>query len=296
MYRLLSLRGAPARASGCRSIILAGALVVIAVGEVRGQDAAAPLDFSSITPEAFQAPQARPVDDANFKAAAPFQQKAAPAKALSTAGPPAQRDPNIVLAAAGEPVAPAAKDGAPAQRTAPRNSAPLPISHTEKPKPLASAASSDTSGKSSMFPRGLDSLLTVLGSLGIVLGLFVVVAWCLRKSVPKSGRSLPVEVMEVLGRAPLSGRQQVHLIRFGGKLVLVTATPNGVDAISEITDPQEVDRIAGYCEEAGGRASFRGILDRLETWNEADEPARRPNRTIASMLGSKHRRTEDEYV
>ena len=46
-----------------------------------------------------------------------------------------------------------------------------------------------------------DSLITVAASLGIVLGLFFVLMWCFRRGMPKSTRSLPPEVVEVLGKA-----------------------------------------------------------------------------------------------
>jgi flagellar biogenesis protein FliO len=148
----------------------------------------------------------------------------------------------------------------------------------------------------------IDSFLTVAGSLGIVLGLFLVTIWCLRRGMPKSTRSLPPEVVEVLGRAPLAGRQQMHLIRFGNKLVLATVSPAGVDSISEITDPIEVNRLAGYCEgtRAGSAtASFRGILDRLDerdNYEAPEEYQRRPKRDLTSVVGLKCSRAEDDYV
>ena len=135
-------------------------------------------------------------------------------------------------------------------------------------------------------------------SLGIVLGLFFVIVWCLRRGMPKAIRPLPAEVVEVLGRTPLAGRQQMHLIRLGSKLVLVAVSPQGVDTISEITNPAEADRLAGYCEttrSASATASFRGLLDRLAEREPLDheEPAPRGRR-----LGSGRPKVdaEDTYV
>jgi flagellar protein FliO/FliZ len=177
---------------------------------------------------------------------------------------------------------------------------PLPIARSSLASPASEVDKSDapTAGDGAL---GMDSLLTVAGSLGIVMGLFMVTMWCLRRGMPKSARPLPVEVVEVLGRLPLAGRQQMHLIRFGSKLVLAAVSPSGFDAISEITDPVEADRLLGYCEQtrsSSATSSFRGILDRLDerSLRNAEEHGRRPQREYSSLAAHKSARMEDEYA
>jgi flagellar biogenesis protein FliO len=263
-----------------------------------GQETAPIFDGGSVSPKAFQPPHQE-------LARVPGAQKISGANGES-------RDRVLVPAHRTQPIPPAVAAASHQQAAAPTQAqeiipastsaakTPKLLSHGEKPKPLAPAAAAATDSGTSLN-RGLDSLMTVLGSMGIVLGLFVVTAWCLRRSVPKSGRPLPAEVVEVLGRAPLAGKLQMHLIRFGSKLVLVAASPDGVKAICEITESQEVDRIAGYCQEKApysATSAFRGILDRLDKrgWQEDEEPVEPPNRGFASLVGRKGRRAEDEYV
>jgi flagellar biogenesis protein FliO len=62
---------------------------------------------------------------------------------------------------------------------------------------------------------------------------------------------LPREAVEVLGRTTLLGRQQVHLVRCGNKIVLLSVTPGGVETLTEIADPAEVDRLHSICQPAG---------------------------------------------
>ena len=115
------------------------------------------------------------------------------------------------------------------------------------------------------------STSSLLGSLGIVVGLFLLAAWMLRRAMPRASQSLPTGVVEVLGRAPLTGRQHAHLIRCGNKLLLVSITPAGMETLTEITDPVEVDRIAGICQQGRGNsttAAFRKVFSDL-----AAEPA-----------------------
>jgi len=42
---------------------------------------------------------------------------------------------------------------------------------------------------------------------------------------------------------------ELLLLRVGNKLVLVAVTPGGAEALTEVTDPAEVDRIVGLCQQ-----------------------------------------------
>lgn len=114
--------------------------------------------------------------------------------------------------------------------------------------------------------NGLPELRTVAASLAVVLALFFVVAWMMKKSLPKSAGLLPREVVQVLGRTQLAGRQFVHLVRCGNKLLLVNVTPSGAETLTEIVDPVEVDRISGLCAQRNphsATAAFQDVLQQL---------------------------------
>ncbi len=131
--------------------------------------------------------------------------------------------------------------------------------------PLTPSSKTD-SRDSSKMPGGLPSMVTVFGGLGVVLGIFLLIAWLIRRAAPQGLTRLPSEAFEVLGRAPLAGRQNVHLLRCGNKLLLVSVTPAGTETLTEITGPQEVDRLAGLCRQAGPQSStaaFRQIFQQL---------------------------------
>jgi flagellar biogenesis protein FliO len=120
--------------------------------------------------------------------------------------------------------------------------------------------------KSASSSRTLGAIVSVVVSLAVVLGLFLAVAWLMRRGMPNSARRLPGEVVEVLGRTPLAGRQQMHVLRFGNKLLLVAASATGVDTIGEITDPLEIDRLAGLCaaqEATSASTTFKQIFGQL---------------------------------
>ena len=110
----------------------------------------------------------------------------------------------------------------------------------------------------------LQMLVSMGSSLLIVLGLFLGAAWFYRKSISTSlGAGIPKQVVDVLGRTPIAARQQLVLVRFGSKLVLVSIVQGEARAISEIDEPLEVDRLAGLCESSKPGSisqSFRSIL------------------------------------
>ncbi len=121
---------------------------------------------------------------------------------------------------------------------------------------------------------GLASPLAIAGSLGLVLGLFLVVAWIVRRTVPGEAAALPSEVVEVLGRAALAGKAQVHLVRCGGKLLLVSLSPAGAETLTEITDADEVTRLAGLCHQTrpgSTTAAFRQVLQQFTGQPTVDE-------------------------
>lgn len=129
--------------------------------------------------------------------------------------------------------------------------------------PLAAAGNARQPTGKSGRPSGLPSLVTAGSSLAVVLGLFFVFAWVMRRTTPGGLTLLPSEVVEILGRAPLASRQQVHLIRLGSKLLLVSVTQAGVETLSEVTDPEEVDRLAGICRQTQSGSSteaFRQVF------------------------------------
>lgn len=132
-----------------------------------------------------------------------------------------------------------------------------------EPRPLKPPSSADSKSVGKGTTGTVQMFISVLSSLAIVIGLIFAAAWFYRKAAPKMSGALPKQVVQVLGRTPLAPRQQLVLLRLGSKLVLVSNLHGEVRTISEITDPLEVDRLAGLCESAQPGSiseSFRSVL------------------------------------
>ncbi len=111
-----------------------------------------------------------------------------------------------------------------------------------------------------------QSLVGMLGSLVLVVGLFILCLWVMRRSMPAASQPLPAEVVTILGRLPLASRQMAQLIHFGNKLVLVSVTPNGCETLSEVTDPAEVNHLLGLLEKQkpnSSSANFQKVFSEM---------------------------------
>ena len=115
-------------------------------------------------------------------------------------------------------------------------------------------------------PSASGTIVNIVSSLAIVLGLFFLTVWFIRRGTTGAGGALPSDVVQVLGRSQLSQKQQLQLIRVGGKLVLVAVSASGAQTLTEVTNASEVERLATACEASrGGSASesFRQVLSQL---------------------------------
>jgi flagellar biogenesis protein FliO len=156
-----------------------------------------------------------------------------------------------------------------------------PLRHAAEADPIKLRRRGDAAGEAANgrhVPAAAGSLVTVAASLAIVLGLFFVLVWITRKNMPRAMVGLSSQVVEVLGRAPLGQRQQMHLVRIGNKLLLVCVTPAGAHTLTEVTDPAQVDQLVALCRQdrsAGITHSFRNVLSRRNdaAAASADSPA-----------------------
>ncbi|MDR1052896.1 MAG: hypothetical protein LBL39_01865 [Planctomycetaceae bacterium] len=91
--------------------------------------------------------------------------------------------------------------------------------------------------------------VSIIGSLLIVISVFLIFALLFRKISPTASQALPKEAFENLGRAFLSQKLQVNLLRLGNRLILVSTTNDSITPITEITDPDEVVAVLGMCRQ-----------------------------------------------
>jgi flagellar biogenesis protein FliO len=118
----------------------------------------------------------------------------------------------------------------------------------------------------------IDSVGTAGAGLALVVGLFLLCMTLMRRSGPSPTSPLPRDAVAVLGRVPLMPKQFAHLLQVGNKLVLVSISGDRTDTITEITEPEEVDRMLSLCMKGNKQSSsaeFQRMLQQM-----AKEPTR----------------------
>ena len=129
-------------------------------------------------------------------------------------------------------------------------------------KPSSKGATGDLDKPKSSW----SAALSMFFSLAVVLSFFLLVAWLVKKSQPNSFLKLPGEVVQVMGRSPMAPRQQMYVVRFGSKLLLISHQPGQTQTLCEISNSDEVQRLAGLCEanHPGSISnSFRDVLKQV---------------------------------
>jgi flagellar biogenesis protein FliO len=120
----------------------------------------------------------------------------------------------------------------------------------------------------------------VLAALGIVIGLILVLRWCGKFFFPAASGRGAGRAIEVLSRSPLSPKQQVMLIRVGRRLIVVGDSGSQMNALCEITDPDEIAELAGQLQASkspSGGGMFGTLFGRSR--REYESPADAPVET-----------------
>ena len=129
----------------------------------------------------------------------------------------------------------------------PRGSGPLPL--TGGPAPERPAARPATP----LRPLGDWTVLVAIAAAFALVGAF-------RLGALRRGRSLPSDVFELLGEAPLGGQQTVRVVRFGPRTLLLGVSSSGCHTLAELDDAQATERIVAACRKdpVGERRAPRG--------------------------------------
>lgn len=114
------------------------------------------------------------------------------------------------------------------------------------PLPRRSDAASRDSNRA--HSNGATGWSATLWPLLFVVGLIVLGTRWLKSRTPSAARGLPNEVFEVLGRQAIDPRTSVVLARCGSRLLVLSSSPHGLRTLAEITDPVEIDCLAGLCQ------------------------------------------------
>ena len=92
-------------------------------------------------------------------------------------------------------------------------------------------------------------------SLGLVLGLIVVARFAMRRLFPAATVGRSSQVIKVLSRSVLAPKQQFLLLQVGRRLIVVGDSGASMNALAEISDPDEVAALVGQLSSEQSAAS-----------------------------------------
>ena len=131
-----------------------------------------------------------------------------------------------------------AEEGYPPRSRETSRSLPLP-SRTSAVTPNASNRGKTISSSTSLW--------TTFISLGLIVGTIVLVGRGLKRYGLQGTHALPIDALEVLGRRTIEPKIAVHLVRCGSRILVLGVGSDGVRTLSEIDDPEEVERLTNAC-------------------------------------------------
>jgi flagellar biogenesis protein FliO len=131
-----------------------------------------------------------------------------------------------------------------------------------RPAPAGSASSS-------------YSLWRVIGSLALVLLLIFVVRWLGRHFLGLSSVRDSSGVIQVLCKSVLSPKQRLLLVQVGRRVVLVADCGSQMNALCEITDPEEIAALAGQIQQRKADSSTNAFLSLMGHASKQFEDAER---------------------
>lgn len=133
-----------------------------------------------------------------------------------------------------------------------------------------------TSARSSFGDMGRRSWTWAWLPIALVVVLWWIVGR-VRNGKARDHNLLPEGVIVPLGRRSIGGGHVVQLIRIGSRILVVTPTAEGLKSLTEIDDPQEVERLVSLClQPRQGSPGIAGLFGqrpiRTETQSERPQP------------------------
>ncbi len=86
-----------------------------------------------------------------------------------------------------------------------------------------------------------------LWTWSVLIGVLGAGVAALRFWRPRPWTGLSTSAVDVLGRVPLNTKQQLHVVRFGKRVLLVAASETSASTLGELTDEAEVAELLASC-------------------------------------------------
>jgi flagellar biosynthetic protein FliO len=111
--------------------------------------------------------------------------------------------------------------------------------------------------------------------LAIVLALVLGAAWAVKRYLPARRLVMGSGVLEVVARLPLSPKQSLVLVKMGQRMVLVGVTPERVNSVCLVDDPEQVaeltGRIASQARDSSAHEFGQSLDEQADTFDSGED-------------------------
>jgi flagellar biosynthetic protein FliO len=135
-------------------------------------------------------------------------------------------------------------------------------------RPLNFSLAMSTDTRVSEAASGYTDTLKLIASLGAVIALIAFAVWGFRRFAPRTASMFASENLRVVSRTYLGPKQAVYLVKAPGRLLVVASAQDSITLLSEITDPDEIERTIGAAHAGHPKSqtkSFTNVLSGLST-------------------------------
>ena len=160
-----------------------------------------------------------------------------------------------------------------------KNFIPLVGNSNKKSSPIKMPQKGESKSGKKTTAVDQQKLLYVGGCVGIVLLLFFGVRWLSNRSEIGSGTpfasrtNIPDNVLQVLGKAPLSPQQELHLVKLADRILLLAVSQNTTETLGEVSEPDEVEAVVRLCKSGSqNRIPFEEALARIRLERQPRRP------------------------
>lgn len=126
-----------------------------------------------------------------------------------------------------------------------------------------------TATESDAIPQTLRSqppVKKVVCALAVVLGVFFLVSLLWRQ---QSTAQTSHQMLEPLGSVPITPKVNLHLVRFGRRILVLHIAGQNVQRVAEVKDPEEVQHLLASHQETTASVSVSELLRTMDPKTQA---------------------------
>jgi flagellar biogenesis protein FliO len=145
----------------------------------------------------------------------------------------------------------------------------------DQPLRISDADSNSNVGRTAAakaVSTGASELSRIAVALVIVIGVILLLRSAVRHMTAMPGTGRGGKLVTVLSRSVVSPRQQVLVLQVGKRLIVVGDSGGRMNALCEITDPDEIAMMVGQNHQARDSIADRNPKSFLNMFRRANEP------------------------